>query len=49
MFASMQTRDASGGFSWRKIPIVRCETQDWWSKNQNKDLSESVASYFCLD
>ena len=49
MYASMLTFRPHGGVAWRNIPIVKCETQDWWSKNMNKDLLEVKDTYFCLD
>jgi hypothetical protein len=50
MFASMLSFSASGDFKWQNIPIVKCETQDWWSKNiESKNLSQFTDIYFCLD
>ena len=49
MYASLATFHSNGGYEWENIPIVRCETQDWWFKNINKDLLEVKDSYFCLD
>ena len=33
IFASMLTLPKAGGYKWENIPIVKCESQDWWSKN----------------
>jgi hypothetical protein len=50
MFASMLSYSASSGLKWQNIPIVKCETQDWWSKNiESKNLSQLTDIYFCLD
>jgi hypothetical protein len=50
MYASMMTVLTNGGYKWQNIPIVKCETQDWWSKNQDSNSrSESTDTYFCLD
>ena len=50
MFASMLSFSASGGSNRQNIPIVNCETQDWWSKNiESKNLSQFTDIYFCLD
>jgi hypothetical protein len=31
MYASMMTILTNGGYAWQNIPIVKCETLDWWS------------------
>jgi hypothetical protein len=50
MFASMLSIPAKGRYKWQNIPIVKCETQDWWSKNiDSKNLSQWTDTYFCLD
>jgi hypothetical protein len=49
MYASMLTFGVDGTYSWRNIPIVKCETQDWWSKNIKEELREKKNIYFCLD
>ena len=50
MYASMMTIQTNGGYAWQNIPIVKCETQDWWSKNiESKNLSQFTDIYFCLD
>ena len=49
MYASLWSYNVDGSMSWRKIPIVKCETQDWWSKNINVDLRYRKNTFFCLD
>jgi hypothetical protein len=50
MYASMMTILTNGGYAWQNIPIVRCETLDWWSKNQDsKSRSQLTDTFFCLD
>jgi hypothetical protein len=49
MYASMLTILTNGAYKWENIPIVKCETQDWWSYQGHKHLLEVKESYFCLD
>jgi hypothetical protein len=50
MYASMMTLYTNGEFAWKNIPIVKCETQNWWSKNQDSNSrSQSRDTYLCLD
>jgi hypothetical protein len=49
MYASLASFQQNGTHEWEKIPIVRCETQDWWSENIDKNLRLVKDSYFCLD
>jgi hypothetical protein len=50
MYSSIVTINTDGGYAWQNIPIVKCETQDWWSKNiDSKNLSKFTDTYFCLD
>jgi hypothetical protein len=50
MYASMMTILTNGGYAWQNIPIVKCETQDWWSKNQDSNSrSQWTDTFFCLD
>jgi hypothetical protein len=50
MYATMMTILTNGNYAWQNIPIVNCETQDWWSKNHDsKSRSQFTDIYFCLD
>jgi hypothetical protein len=50
MFASMMTILTNGDYAWQNIPIVKCESQDWWSKNiVTTSRSQFTDTYFCLD
>ena len=49
LFASLTTFHSNGDISWENIPIVKCETQDWWSKNIDNDLLGVKDTFFCLD
>jgi hypothetical protein len=49
MFASMATLGVDGRFKWENIPIVKCETQDWWPKMKDNHVVEWADIHFCLD
>jgi hypothetical protein len=50
MYATMMTILTNGNHAWQNIPIVKCETQDWWSKAHDiKIRSQFTDIFFCLD
>ena len=49
MYASVSTFRSDGTWNWENIPIVRCETQDWWPTNIDPVLIPTKDTYFCLD